>query len=210
MWSICFSLRLSACSVISSARDKQEQYPFQVSESISNHLEEIFVIGHYLVESSVAACCLQCGTFFCTFCNFFVFWIIVSSLRTFSVRSGSLLYFLRSSFYPHVSFMKSCAYHLRSCSPNPLLRKIDTLRFGPSVIDHMFREILDVFQWDRECFIIWVVKLQTRFFMMSIEKFSILGPQIFCFASLFCRRLRIQHHLLAQGFPPLSMIVLDD
>ena len=43
---------------------------------------------------------------------------------------------------------------------------------------------VDVFQWDRECFIIWVVKLQTTFFMMSMNKFSTHRPRIFCCASL--------------------------
>ena len=31
----------------------------------------------------------------------------------------------------------------------------------------------------------------------------------FC-TSLFCRLLRFQHHLPAQGFPPLLMVVSDD
>ena len=59
----------------------------------------------------------------------------------------------------------------------------------------MFRDIVctrlslshyvDVFQWDRECFIIWAVKLQTRFFMMSKYKFSSHRPRFLCSASHF-------------------------
>ena len=66
-----------------------------------------------------------------------------------------------------------------------LLRKIDTLRFSPYIIvfiyTYMLRDIVytrvslshqvDVFQWDRECVIIWVVKASIEFFMMvSIDK----------------------------------------
>ena len=69
---------------------------------------------------------------------------------------------------------------------------------------------VDVFQWDRECFIVWAVKLQTWFFMMSREKFSSPGPRIFCSASFFFRLLRLQRHLLAQCDLPLSMMVLED
>ena len=58
--------------------------------------------------------------------------------------------------------------------------------------------------------IFWVVKRQLRFFMVSMNKLFTRGPRIFWFASLFNRLLRCQHHLLAQSFPPLLMMVLDD
>ena len=54
------------------ARHSRSNILFQFQTSISNHLEVIFVIGQYLVDSSVAACCLQFGTFFCPFCNVFI------------------------------------------------------------------------------------------------------------------------------------------
>ena len=67
---------------------------FQFQTSISNHLEVIFVIGQYLAESSVAACCLQFGIFFIPFCNLIFFLFLGASspsFRPFSVWSGSLL-----------------------------------------------------------------------------------------------------------------------
>ena len=52
--------------------------------------------------------------------------------------------------------------------PVHTLREIDTLCFGSHIIDSIFGDVVDiscfshhvdVFQWDRECFIIWLVKL---------------------------------------------------
>ena len=85
----------------------------------------------------------------------------------------------------------------------------------------MFRDIVytrlslshcvDVFQWDRQCSIIWIVKLQSRFFLMSIDKFSTHAwTTNLLFCSPFCRRLRFQRHLLTQSLLPLWMMVLDD
>ena len=87
---------------------------------------------------------------------------VCPSFRSITVWYGSLLDLFRSSTYPLVSFKKPCT---KDC---PLLRQIDTLRSGPHVIDNIFRKnvytrlslshYVDVFQWDRECFMIPIVK----------------------------------------------------
>ena len=38
---------------------------------------------------------------------------------------------------------------------------------------------VDVFQWDRECFIIWFVNILSRFFTMSVDEISTHGSRIF-------------------------------
>ena len=43
----------------------------------------------------------------------------------------------------------------------------------------------DVLQRDRECFILWVVKLQTRFFMMSMKKIPLVDHESSVFSPLF-------------------------
>ena len=65
------------------------------------------------------------------------------------------------SIYPLVSFRKSCTSDQEPFSPSPVLRKSDTLRMSPCIIDNMFRNIGDTrvsqcypvnaFQWDLEC-----------------------------------------------------------
>ena len=69
---------------------------------------------------------------------------------------------------------------------------------------------VDVFQWERECFIIWIVKASNEV-LRGVDR-SILHSWttnlLFCFPH--CRFLRFQRHLLARDFPPLSMVVLDD
>ena len=60
-------------------------------------------------------------------------------------------------------------------------------------IDKIFTDIVftrlkwshdvDVFQWDRTCFIIWVVKHQTGLLMMSTKNFSTHRARIFCCSS---------------------------
>ena len=83
-----------------------------------------------------------------------------------------------SSINTFASFKNSCTKDLASCNPSTLLRKIDTVRFGPHVRDNMLGDIVhtrlnllyhvDVFQRDRQCLIVWVVKFQKEFSMMSI------------------------------------------
>ena len=66
------------------ARQSTSRIISQFQTSIGNHLEVIFFIVQYLADSSVAACCLQFGTFFCPFCDLFfhfVSWIILSKLQ---------------------------------------------------------------------------------------------------------------------------------
>ena len=53
------------------------------------------------------------------------------NFRTPTVWSGTPLDLRESSNYPLKPFTKSCSSDLESCSPNPLVRKSDTLRFGP-------------------------------------------------------------------------------
>ena len=57
--------------------------------------------------------------------------LIVSKFEVIFALTGGLLDLRRSSNYPLLSFKKSCTRDLESCTPSPLLRKIDTLRFGP-------------------------------------------------------------------------------
>ena len=65
------------------ARQNRSSTLLQFQTSISNHLDIIFVIGQHLVDSSVAACWLQFGTFVCPFCNciLVVSWITVSKFQ---------------------------------------------------------------------------------------------------------------------------------
>ena len=123
------------------------------------------------------------------------------------------------SHNPFVPFRKSCTLEMVSCGPSPLLRKIDTPRFVPHVIDTFFTDNLccrlslshhvDVFQWDRKCFIICFVKLSSRFFMMSTNKIHTWTTNLLlCFP--FCHLPLRSQHLLARGFPLLLMVVWDD
>ena len=57
--------------------------------------------------------------------------LIVSKFEAIYALPGGLLDLRRSSNYPLVSFRESCTRDLESCTPSPLLRKIDLLRFGP-------------------------------------------------------------------------------
>ena len=121
------------------------------------------------VNTSVAACCLQCGTFFCSLCNrIFLLFLhdashILSGLAVFWICVG-----LR---FTHLSLVR------KGKSLIIFFRGIVETRLSLS-------HFVDLFQCDRECFIIWAVQLQTRFFMMSINKFFIHGPRIFCCSSI--------------------------
>ena len=85
---------------------------------------------------------------------------------------------------------------------NETMKKRKKTEGNPSLLSAVFSEncfysceffhYFDVFQWDRGCFIIWVVKLQTRFFFFPL-----------------CHRLRFQS-TSSCGFPLLAMTVLDD
>ena len=137
---------------------------FQFQTSTSKHFEEILVIDQYFVYSSVAAGCLQFGTLFCPFCEIFSFvsWMMLSKLQAIHYLSGSLLNFRGSSVYPLESFKKSCTWDLISCRPSPFLKKIDTLPFGPFVID--VSETLLILVW---------VSLSLRRLTMGSGMFSI-------------------------------------
>ena len=122
------------------ARHSKSSILFQFQMSVSN-LSSVKTS----VDVSVAACCLQFSTFSCPFCNFDFF---------------ELCGLPCTHLYPSGSLVRR---NLDSYSPSPLLRKIDTLRLGPHFIDNMLRDIVetrlslshhvDVFHWDRECFI---------------------------------------------------------
>ena len=62
-------LEVPSAVILLNAWHSKSSILFQFQTSISNHLEAIFVIGQYLVDSSVVACCLQFGIFLCPFCN---------------------------------------------------------------------------------------------------------------------------------------------
>ena len=91
--------------------------------NLSSRFEVILVIGLYLVDSSVTACFV---TFFELVCNCFNLFSSksYSIFRPKTIRSGRLLDFRGSSVYRL----------LKSWSSSPLLGKIDTLRFGPSLM----------------------------------------------------------------------------
>ena len=116
---------------------RQSKSSFRRASAIT--LEVIFVIGQYLVDSSVAACCLQFGIFFWPFCNGLS--LFLGNILQ-AVWSGSIGDFRRSSIYPLVSFKKSCSRDLESCNPSPLLKKSHTLRFGPEINDNVLRDIV--------------------------------------------------------------------
>ena len=131
--------------------------------------------------------------------------------RPHTVLSGGLLNFFKCSIYPLVA-LKFFTYDLETCSPSPLLEKTsDTLRFGPQIIENIFRDKfcspvslshhVDVFEGIGIVSFNWVVKHQTSSFMMSISIFSTHGVRIFFFPFPSCRPLRFaQHHLSPRGF----------
>ena len=94
---------------------------FQLQTSVSNHLEVIFVICPYLIDSPVASCC--------PFCNRFSFDVLEHIIQA----SGQLLSGLEV-FWKIVGLPSTHLYPSGSLVrkiPNPLLRKIDTRRIGP-------------------------------------------------------------------------------
>ena len=127
-------LRFSPAIILLSARHCRRSVSFQFQTSISKHIEVIFVIGQYLVDSSVATCCLQFGTFLCVFCKLLKRKFpgeSYPSIRPYTLWSGGLWDFCGSSIHPLVPFRKSCTKDLESCGPSQLLRKSDNLCFDP-------------------------------------------------------------------------------
>ena len=103
------------------------------------------------------------------------------SFKPYTVWSGSLSGYLAHGIWNLVVSVHSS----ERVTPfawvhEPLVRCAETLIFN-----RLSLVSLHVFQWDRNGFITWIVKLQTRFFMMSKNKLSTPGPRIFCFSFLF-------------------------
>ena len=83
---------------------------------------------------------------------------------------------------PPVTFRKSCTQDLESYHPGPFLREIYILRLGPEIIDGIFRGTViiifclshnvSVLQWYWKCLFLWFVQSNSRFIMMSVNKFS--------------------------------------
>ena len=173
-----------------------EQYPFPVSDE--HQPSPWSNLCHRWIPRGFLCCGVQLAVWhfllpMLQFLVLFVCWIIVSKLQIINCLECFFWIFVGLPLKPLVSCRMLCTQDLESCSSSPLLRKIDILRFGPYIIDNMFRDIVetrlslshyvDVSQWDLECFIISVIKLQTRFFTMSKNIFSTHGPRISCFAS---------------------------
>ena len=96
---------------VSQCTAKQAQYLFfHFQTSIRNLFEVIIVVSPYLVVSSVAACCLQFGTFYCLLYDVFHLFLgwCYPSFRPYTIWPGSVLDVRRSAIYPLVSFKKPC------------------------------------------------------------------------------------------------------
>ena len=142
---------------------------FQILTSISNQLQVIFCPRSIFCWLSWYGALLAVRHFLLSIlhCFFFFLLIIASKLQAMYGLAGSHLDLRKSSNYPLVSFKKSCTKDLESCTLNFLSKTMcsETLYLLASVLS----QYVDVFQWDHERFILWVPKLHTRFFMVSIH-----------------------------------------
>ena len=150
----------------------------------THHAGKFFNLSHYLSTApcnwfSFLALGWSCPNFkTCTVYGRVVFWSFESLQLTHLFPSRSLA----RKIWNLVVLTHSSERSTPCC--------FDPYRHWQIVSDNLFMlalmlsHYIDVCQWDRECFIIKVVKLQSKFFMVS-EKFSTHGPRIFCVASLF-------------------------
>ena len=182
---ICNCLRFTSAVFSRNAQHSKNSLFFQFQTSVINHLEVISVSSQYLVDPLLRrAACLQLAL---PSANCAIRFPSVSWEKLTQTPGQKL-----SSLVEFWIFRKS------SISPTCILQEVLYVRSGIFHFSYS-SEFVSLLQSDRECFTVWVVKLQTRSFMMSLNKFATHGRRIFFVSDLFCRLLRFQHHLAASS-----------
>ena len=182
-----------------SATHRRSIILFQFQTGFGCHLEETLVTKRDLVDSLVAPRCVQFCTFFCPSCNgvfLSVSWdnCVPTSGNILSGRVVVLLFvgLPLTHLYPSGSLARKIwnlvvpvhtaeRLTLFASVHQSLLVSSETLSVSLSVCLITSTHLTG----NRECCIIWVVKLQSRSFIKSVNDISALGQRIFARSSLF-------------------------
>ena len=162
--------------------------------SISIHLEVTFAICQYIVDSSVAECCLQFDIFFCQFGNLFCFLDntvqdplhLLSSMVVFGIFVGLPCTHLS----PSSSLVRRIWSLVVPVHSSESVSLHQCISMGSGMFHHLSRKASNelLHEVEKYIFYSWTTNL------------------LCCFP--FCRLLRFQHHLFGQGFCLLSMTAL--
>ena len=216
-------LQFPSAVILLNANQSNCRVFFQFQTSVNNHLQVIFVIGQYIVDSSAAACCLQFGIFVYSLCNIvsFCFFQIWTKLQdTYCLvwyPFGSAWVFQLPTTYTihEILFVRSgilLSQSTRQKEWHPSLRSINQSLYVQRhcLYSSEFASFRRRMSMGLGMFHHRNRSLLTEI-LHDVDKY-ILQPWTtnLMFSSPCCGLLGFQHHLLARSFALLTMTVLDD